>query len=526
MKNVLIFITIILFFYTKENSPQNWISFTTSNSGLPSNEITSITPTANGEYWIGTNEGIAVFDWNSWEVIDSTNSILPTNFILAIEEDTKGGIWIGAGRYEWATDTIGGLIHYNGNNWQLYTVNNSSLAGSFNNILEAAPDSSIWIFTWPGTLSGYGITQNFDGENWFTLPWQISEFSANEFKVDQQNILWIGAFFKGLGKYDGNQLIFYGSENWGQTCSYVKDLAIDEVGNKWLAVNCWPQKGIVKYDDNDFTLYEMPVSPPPSDVLTSIEVDKLGNIWVGTYQYGLAKFDGQNWEFFDTTNSSLPDNWIRYISVDQFNNIWFRSGNTLTVFNENGIITPVELISFTGQLEYDLITLSWITATELNNQGFEIERKTTNEWDKIGFVNGNGTTTEMQYYSFTDNIRLVDNVDKIYYRLKQIDFDGTYEYSNEVAIEISQPNSYLLKQNYPNPFNPSTMIKYALGSRQYATLKVYDVLGNEVATLVNEERPAGEYEVEFYPASNIRNLVSGIYFYQLRAGLKQKKCFF
>jgi len=211
-------------------------------------------------------------------------------------------------------------------------------------------------------------------------------------------------------------------------------------------------------------------------------------------------------------NSNTPEN---LFGVSFVNNVqgWVvgESGNIL-VTNNGGV--PVELVSFTGQLEYDLVNLSWITATELNNQGFEVERKTTDEWDKIGFVSGNGTTTEMQYYSFTDDIRLINNVDKIYYRLKQIDFDGTYEYSNEVAIEISQPNLYLLKQNYPNPFNPSTIISWQLPKSNFVSLKVYDVLGNEVASLINEEKPAGHFEVEF----NSKDLSSGIYYYKLVAG--------
>ena len=189
------------------------------------------------------------------------------------------------------------------------------------------------------------------------------------------------------------------------------------------------------------------------------------------------------------------------------------SGTRYIYKTTNGGI-PVELVSFSGTQSNTEIHLSWITATELNNQGFEIERKTTDDWKKIGFVNGNGTTTEMQYYSFTDNIRLVSNVDKIYYQLKQIDFDGTYEYSNEVIIEISQPDSYLLKQNYPNPFNPSTIISWQLPESKFVTLKIYDVLGNEVASLINKEKSAGNFEVEF----DSNGLPSGIYFYTLQAG--------
>jgi len=192
-------------------------------------------------------------------------------------------------------------------------------------------------------------------------------------------------------------------------------------------------------------------------------------------------------------------------------------------------IVPVELVSFNGEANSSTVLLSWITATEINNQGFEIERtrlRSSNyaeaSWEKIGFIPGFGTTTEPKSYSFTDE----DISSGFYsYRLKQIDFDGSMLYSNVIEVEVAAPNKFSLKQNYPNPFNPSTKIKYAIGSRQFVQLKVYDVLGNEIVTLVNEELPAGEYEVEFNLNSTsdksfrlVRNLSSGVYFYQLIAG--------
>src|SRR5690606_1466374 len=106
---------------------------------------------------------------------------------------------------------------------------------------------------------------------------------------------------------------------------------------------------------------------------------------------------------------------------------------------------------------------------------------------------------------------------KLYYRLKQIDFNGSFEYSNVIEIDLA-PSSFSLSQNYPNPFNPKTSIEYKVGSTEYVTLKVYDVLGREVATLVNEVKQPGIYEVEFNPASGIGNLSSGVYYYQLQSG--------
>jgi len=178
---------------------------------------------------------------------------------------------------------------------------------------------------------------------------------------------------------------------------------------------------------------------------------------------------------------------------------------------------PVELYLFTASIVQNDVTLDWVTATETNNKGFEIQRnlisdeKKNSEWQSIGFVNGSGTTTEYQSYSFTDR-NLARGRYK--YRLKQIDLDGTFNFSGEIEVILNTPNIFSLEQNYPNPFNPTTSIQYAINSRQFVQLKVYDILGNEVATLVNEQKEPGYYEVEF----NATQFSSGVYFYRLQAG--------
>ena len=211
--------------------------------------------------------------------------------------------------------------------------------------------------------------------------------------------------------------------------------------------------------------------------------------------------------------------------------IFVLSGNNgIGAYYAQGLVLPVELSSFTAENFSGGVILKWETATETNNSGFEVERsqmskvKSQTEWQRIGFVEGQGTTTEIQTYSFTD--KPVPGIYK--YRLKQIDFDGTFAYSPEVEAEVKAPNVFSLEQNYPNPFNPSTKIKYTIpasslnpfskGEGTFVTLKVFDILGNEVATLVNEEQAPGVYEVEFSTSSGIRQLGSGIYLYQLKAG--------
>ncbi|BDQ02357.1 FG-GAP-like repeat-containing protein [Ignavibacterium sp.] len=193
------------------------------------------------------------------------------------------------------------------------------------------------------------------------------------------------------------------------------------------------------------------------------------------------------------------------------------------VFLNQSSIIPVELTSFNFSIEGNNVELKWSTATETNNKGFEIQRTSIEEnknsnWRTIGFVNGVGTTTQSQSYSYVDkNIRS----GKYLYRLKQIDFDGSYKYSSEIEVIIGLPDRFVLEQNYPNPFNPVTKIKFSLpadvkGQTSKVELKIYDVLGKEVATLINENKEAGNYEIEF--DANKYGITSGVYFYHLKYG--------
>ncbi|HMN17464.1 MAG TPA: T9SS type A sorting domain-containing protein [Ignavibacteriaceae bacterium] len=179
-------------------------------------------------------------------------------------------------------------------------------------------------------------------------------------------------------------------------------------------------------------------------------------------------------------------------------------------------VVPVELLSFSSFVVDDDVTLNWSTATETNNAGFQIERSKklevrSEEWNSIGFVNGSGTTTKIKSYSYKDENLAAG---KYLYRLKQIDLDGTFEYSNIIEAEVLSPSEFILEQNYPNPFNPNTRIQYAIGSKQFVSLKIFNSLGEEVASLVNEEKSAGFYKIDF----NASHLSSGIYYYKIIAG--------
>ncbi|MBK8551011.1 MAG: T9SS type A sorting domain-containing protein [Ignavibacteria bacterium] len=176
-------------------------------------------------------------------------------------------------------------------------------------------------------------------------------------------------------------------------------------------------------------------------------------------------------------------------------------------------VLPVELSSFVSAVSNNNVTLNWSTATETNNSGFDVERSSVNgQWSKVGNVTGNGTSTVGHSYSFTDRNLSTGNYS---YRLKQIDFNGNFEYfnlSNEVNVGV--PANFELSQNYPNPFNPTTKIEYQLPNDGSVNISVFDNAGKEVASLVNEFKSAGYYSVNFNAAS----LSSGVYFYYIKTG--------
>ena len=235
------------------------------------------------------------------------------------------------------------------------------------------------------------------------------------------------------------------------------------------------------------------------------------------------------WEFaYTVPDSTLIDTLyscglsLVYDSIPDFHDRWnFGPKFQITVIED---IVPVELVSFTYSVNKNSVVLNWITSTEINNSGFEVQRKIKDsnikkfEWGRVVFIAGNGTTTEKQVYSYNDANLISAHYQ---YRLKQINFDGSFEFSKIIEATFdSSPIIFVLEQNYPNPFNPSTKISWQSSISGNQNLKVYDVLGNEVLTLVNEYRQAGNYAEEFDLSmlNNRAKLTSGIYFYRLQIG--------
>jgi len=221
-------------------------------------------------------------------------------------------------------------------------------------------------------------------------------------------------------------------------------------------------------------------------------------------------------DFFNRTNtgnwnSSLPGP-NNAATSELSSTVFPLSGQTYIWTHINCTLLPVEMSSFNSSTNGSDVTLNWTTASELNNSRFEIERSSLNgQWINRGTVQGNGTTNSPVNYTYTDRNL---NSGMYNYRLKQVDFNGSFEYynlRNEVSIGI--PVQFKLSQNYPNPFNPSTTIRYDLPFDGKVSIKIFDMSGKEAATLVNDVKSAGYYSINF----NASSLASGIYYYRITA---------
>ena len=304
-----------------------------------------------------------------------------------------------------------------------------------------------------------------------------------------------------------------GGINWSQislgTNKDIMSILIHTQNNIWLV----GKDGLIMKSE-DAGLNWVTISASSDYDLNSIA--SKSNLHIGIY--GGKKVDNSPFimESHDSGNSWVIENTSSNLRSINFvypsgNSAW-AVGDYGTILNAAIWFTPVELTTFTATLNRTKVNLNWQTATELNNQGFEIQRKFENsDWITIGFRTGKGTTTEPTSYFYEDDISEI-SLTKILYRLKQIDFDGTDSYSDEVEV-VTQPLDYALYQNYPNPLNPVTIIKYEVPQISNVKIEVFDVLGRVVKVLVDEQKTAGRYEIKFDASS----LASGIYYYRIKA---------
>ena len=264
--------------------------------------------------------------------------------------------------------------------------------------------------------------------------------------------------------------------------------------------------------------------------ITSTNPPSMGRLltfsWLSSEDNGNLLTEAQVWKSTDgaTTwftvgsqqNATGSDPREIAVNVTSFSD-WTVSGGDTPI--------PIQLASFTATPTSEgYVLLEWMTLSETNNYGFEVQRRPESEpqYETLAnsFIPGHGTTLEPHYYSYTDN---TVTLGQWWYRLKQIDLDGTIHYTDGIQVDVLTnvegeeqplPTAFALEQNYPNPFNPSTQIQFALSKESHVKLEIYNALGERIATLVDETRQVGYYSERF----DASNLASGLYFYRIQAG--------
>ncbi|OGU81157.1 MAG: hypothetical protein A2W11_04660 [Ignavibacteria bacterium RBG_16_35_7] len=490
-----------------------------------------------------------------------------TDAAVKVAVDISGNVYVTG--YSYGTYIDYTTIKYNSNGVQQWVARYNGTGNSLDSPSALAVDNSgnVFVTGWSRSTTLYNsedfltIKYNSDGvEQWtarYNGPDNLIDAAASLTIDNSSNVLVTGYSLSAstqtdyvtikynssgvqqwLAKYNNNS--FNGSD-------IARMVITDNSGNAYVTGTSgteyplgYPNYVTIKYDSSGIEQWVSAYNGPGNaeDVPYSIALDFSGNVYVTGkttvpgffYDFATVKYNNngtQLWEKRFNGASNMHDG-ATWLTVDDSGNVYI-AGNSMcyTNYASDFVVikysqdsnTPVELSSFEGKVKNSSIELSWTTASEVNNRGFGVERKNAKwrmedeKWEEIGFVNGNGTTTEKHSYSFTDENMAAG---KCLYRLKQIDYDGSFEYSDIVEVEVGKiPTEFRLDQNYPNPFNPSTIIRYHLPVQNKVTLKVFNILGNEVITLVDEIKEAGIHEIEF---TNNGNYSSGIYFYTMQTG--------
>jgi ligand-binding sensor domain-containing protein len=277
--------------------------------------------------------------------------------------------------------------------------------------------------------------------------------------IDSNNI-WVGTYYSGVAKFDGTNWTVYDTLNSVLPDNECLALAI---GGNNIWIGSW---GLVKFDGTNWTVYNTSNSGLPYDRVYALSIDGIGNLWIGTYGGGLAKFDGTNWTVYNTSNSDLPSNIILSLAIDG-SNIWIGTWWGLAKFDGTNwsVYNPWN----SGMPD------NWVYALAIDDD------------DNIWIGTWLGGLAVYREGGVILNIEQESHIKRL-------------------------PSAFSLSQNFPNPFNPTTTIKYQIPELSFVTLKVFDVLGNEITKLINKEKLSGNYEVEF----DATGLPSGIYFYRLQ----------
>jgi ligand-binding sensor domain-containing protein len=446
-------------------------------------------------------------EWHVWQGSHIYN--------MAIGPD--GGIWAGG---------LGGVEKLTGTNQVFYNVQNTGLPDRWLNYINVDNSNNKW-FCSPG-----GAVSKFDGVNWRDFnpynfgaePWPFPTDVVNQVLFDKFGNTWAAIDGGGVGKWDGQSWTRYEA---GLTANWVISVGIDSSQTIWAGLYNWGL-GKLNQSTGTFTMYDVSNSPLPDNYVYAFAANADSSIWIGT-GYGLALYKNDNWTIYNTGNSGIPYDWVLSLAKDPSGNLWVGTadgigkfdGSNWTVYNSKNSNIPASVIysiavSNTGTV--------WIGCFQGSNFPYTggIAKFDGTSW--TAWTTANSPLPHNQVKTVA-----LDKLGNLWIGTSSeavaVFREGGIVTGVQNTTTVSIPKEYQLDQNYPNPFNPSTTIKFHIQPKinnnlSKVKLVVYNILGKEVATLINQELSAGNYEVKF----DGNNYSSGLYFYRLEAnGFVQTK---
>ncbi|MCX6174132.1 MAG: T9SS type A sorting domain-containing protein [Ignavibacteriales bacterium] len=491
-----------------------------NNSPQTYNKVTALAVDSTNNLWVGMFDGgIYKYDGNDWKLFNGYNSKLRSNMIISLAVDYKGRVWVG---------TEIGLYRYENGDFNEINISNSDLPSA--NLSKSITDSkgNIWFISEDyGSPDNSNKTTNgivrYDGSDFIFISTQEIESTSNQIQAitsDLNDNIWIATTGR-LYKYNNGQITKYNYNNYFEF--YPQSMCSDYAGNIWIGNS---NGNIIKFDGVKFTTFSKKDDPlfrrsissiladgvnvwvcfvgggyqiakiniartndkliyetidSPLDQITSAQLDKEGNLWAGSYNEGIAKYNGKNWKTYNTSNSEIMTNFIHALYVNENNKVIVANHNSFDPYNKGGlgILTNERWENFT-----------------FNNSG-------------LGFPYIRSVTTDKN-----GNVWVICDGGVSIYNAKEVNL--SWEQVND-NIENQ------LNQNFPNPFNSSTIIKYSLKQTSNVKLKIFDMLGREVKTIVDQTENEGNHFVFWDGRNNSGSLItSGVYIYTLITNEKKQ----
>lgn len=460
-------------------------------------KLTTVYIDSSNNIWTASEHGgIYKYDRNNWTVYGPASYNLANGYIHQILS-TNNKIY--------AADWDKGLIYYDGEIWFKYDLTNTKFPSNGVNAIAIDKNNNAWVET-------YGNLIKFDGLN-FTIfsdsIFSIHGYNINEMNFDSHNNLWLTLYSEtnsALGKYDGNSLQIFekGSPVSGV---WIHKVILDNNDVIWATTG----SELVRYDGK-WTAFDKDNSGLPANDIRRIAIDSRNNKWIATGSGGLVKYDGSSWTVYNSSNSQIGSDSLYNVAVDNNDDIWIANTKGLLQFHNPNSNPEWHFVrSYQKDIFYSFSNMLFGENNELYIAGYGITKFSGDTFTRYDIFNSGIPYNNITAFAIDkNNNKWIGGAEGGLAIFNESGFTTSVTDLSRKAVI----NDFELLQNYPNPFNPVTTISYSVPQKSFVELKIYDVLGREVTTLVKKEQGAGEYKVQL----NGSSLPSGVYIYTIASG--------